>query len=156
MAIDVELARSVAECIQKKRDLEEQLRSTKEELSRLEPLMLAEMRDNQLGSMTLQVGRGMVTLHTRETLIARPRAGLGRQDVIDALSELGLGLVQNNYNANTLNAYVREVLASGDELPAELMAVLDIDTLTSIRARNSNSVDSLTSKARRNLETSDD
>lgn len=148
--MDMKLAQNFAAAMQTKRNLEEELRQVKASMSELEPLLLQEMRDNQTERFTMKVNDETMTLHLHSVLVAKPK--VDRAEIAEVLEALDTGLVKKTYNANTLNAYVRELAANEEELPRQLASVLETDLITSIRGRRSVAQESKSAKAGRNLE----
>ena len=147
--MDMNLAKKFASLISRKRDLEDDLRAVKSEIATLDPLLLDEMRNNEM--QRLQIAD--CTLFINKLLVAKPKDG-NREAVVEQLRLCGLGdLVTANYNSNVLSAWVREQLANGEQLPEQLAKVIDTTELVSMRGRRAtSSPDSKSAKALRTLE----
>ena len=135
--MDMKLAKQVATLIAKKRKLEDSLRAVKDEIGSLEPSLLNEMMQEQMDRLHVTVGDEKVTLYIHKILWAKPKDG-DRQAVIETLLHCGLSdFVQENYNSNSLSAYVRERLANGQKLQPTLEAAVNLEEVVSIRGRRS-------------------
>jgi len=147
--MDMNLAKKFSALIASKRSAEDDLREIKQEIAGLEHLLLQEMKYNQMDRIHI----GGNTLYIHRIMVAKPTAG-DRDKVIDALKECGLDdLVSENYNSLTLNAWIRECLANGEQLPGNLSSVIDTEEIVSVRGRrSSSSPESKTAKARKTLE----
>lgn len=128
--MDIAIAKQYSTLLTEKKQAEAVLRTLKEEIARLEPLVLDEMRSHQMDKLNLD-GH---TLYIHRILITKPKSE--REEVVEALRTAGLDdLLAENYNANQLSAYVRDVLASGEELPSTLSAAVDVEEIVSVRGR---------------------
>lgn len=133
--MNLNLAKKVGELIARKRSLEEDLRAVKDEIATLEPELLNEFTECQMDRLQVPVGNEKVTLYIHRQLWAKPKDG-DRQAVISTLKTCGLSdFVTENYNSNTLSAYVRERLANGDQLQPTLDSVIEAEEVVSIRGR---------------------
>lgn len=131
--MDVDLMRRYGDLLKKKRDLEAEMRSVKDALAGLEPLVQDEMQSNQMDRMHLD-GQ---TIYMHRILTTKAKGG-DRNSVVAALKASNLGdLVAEGYNANSLSAWVREQLAADAPLPPLLAATLDLEEIVSIRGRQS-------------------
>jgi hypothetical protein len=151
--MDMNLAKQFGSLIARKREVEDELRAVKSEIAALEPLLLEELRNNQMERLSVSTGNGSVTLYTHKLLVAKPKDG-NRPQVVATLKANGLAdLVSENYNSNTLSAYVREHLANGEMLPAALAEVIETEEIVSLRGRRSAATsESKTAAAVRTLE----
>tara|TARA_Y100000310_G_scaffold343414_1_gene450926 strand:- start:2080 stop:2535 length:456 start_codon:yes stop_codon:yes gene_type:complete len=151
--MDMKLARQVAKLIATKRDLEDELSATKEKLSKLEPSLLNELAEEQMDKLHCTVDGQRITLYRHAVLWAKPVND--RNEVVEVLKKCGLSdFVAENYNSNSLSAYVRERLAAGEELQPTLDRVIDVSELVSIRGRRTPSGPlSMTAKARKHIKT---
>lgn len=144
MSNDMDLYKRWVELENEKIGLEAQLDGVKAEMAGLEPRILEAMVDSGVARISVD-GR---TLFTNRSLYAAPAEGKARPDVVAALKTADLGdFVSENYNANSLSAYVREVAdAAGgrgvvslesihDNLPEALRGVLTIVEKFSVRSR---------------------
>jgi hypothetical protein len=128
--MDIELAKQYGALIAEKRELEETLRTCKERIAQLEPLVLDEMRANQMEKLHLD---GQV-LYMHRILVTKPVKD--RDHVTEALRADRLDdLLSTNYNANRLSSWVRETLAAGEQLPDALSKAVQVEEIVSIRGR---------------------
>jgi hypothetical protein len=128
--MDIDIAKALAGLFREKKEAEARLRTLKEQIARLEPLVLDEMRSHQMDKLSLDEH----TLYIHRILIAKPKGG--REEVIGALHRCGLDdLLSESYNANTLSAWVRDMLANGEELPAALLDAVETEEIVSVRGR---------------------
>ncbi len=149
--MDMNLAKKFGSLVARKRGIEDELRAVKAEIAQLEPLLLDEMRNNQME----RLHTAGTTLYIHKVLIAKAKGG-DRAAVAKQLISCGLGdLVTESYNSNTLSAYVREHLANGEQLPKPLASVIDTTELVSVRGRRaSSSPESKSAQALKTLENS--
>lgn len=138
--MDIDLARKYAQLLEDKRLLEEGVRAKGEELRRLEESLISELQDNEMDSLPLNLPSGKkMTLYIHRQKWAKARGG-DRDAVVSALRAEGLTeFVSENYNTNTLSAYVREQDKNGETIPMGLTEVLEIATVESLRGRSSGS-----------------
>lgn len=130
--MDIDLAKRYGALVAEKRELEEKLRTAKEQLAQLEPLLIDEMRSNQMDKLHID---GQV-LFMHRILVTKPSKD--RDDVCAALRSDNLeDLLSNSYNANKLSAWVRETLAGGEQLPPALSKAVQVEEIVSIRGRRS-------------------
>jgi len=130
----------------RKRALESELDDVKAAIDALEPQLLAYMADAGLKKTTTVAGW---TIYTTRDPYVKPKADYTRQDVCRALKEAGLEqYVKEDFHTRSLTAYVkaleeeREIVIAGNDdeenkrliLPAELIAVLDVNPKFGIRA----------------------
>ena len=128
-------AAEYAELTQRKRDLERQLAFVKEDLTRREEILAADLE--AAGLQQLKTNAGAV-LYRHEALFAslvkdadgEPAAALA------ALQQQGLGwMVKPTVNANTLRSWVKEQEQTLEGLPAELRPHLKISRLPRVGVR---------------------
>ena len=150
--MDMKKARRCAELIARKRAVENELRSIKDEINELEPSLIQELIEDQVDRLPIKVGDDRVTLYIHRQLWVRPKDG-DKDAVIQTLKRCGLSdFVSEGYNTNSLSAYVRERIGNGQPLQPTLAEVVRVDESVSIRGRRSPaSSDSQTAKAMRNL-----
>lgn len=150
--MNLNLAKQVGELIARKRSLEDDLRAVKDEIAALEPELLNEFTESQMDRIQVPVDNEKVTLYIHRQLWAKPKDG-DRAAVISTLKRCGLAdFVQENYNSNTLSAYVRERLANGEQLQPTLDSVIEAEEVVSIRGRRSPvTTESKTSKAMKTI-----
>ena len=88
----------------RKKDLDAELKSVKQQLDNLEEALIPQFIDDGVQRMTVD-GR---TVAIQQDVYASPLND--RDDVVDALKQSELGqYVAENYNSNSLTAFVREV-----------------------------------------------
>jgi vacuolar-type H+-ATPase subunit I/STV1 len=88
----------------RKRDLDAELKSVKQQLDDLEEALVPQFIEDGVQRMTVD-GR---TVSIQQDVYASPLND--REDVVDALKQSELGqYVAENYNTNSLTAFVREV-----------------------------------------------
>ncbi len=88
----------------RKKDMDADLKSLKQRLDDLEQALVPQFVEDGVQNMTVD-GR---TVSLSQDVYASPATG--RADVVDALKQSELGqYVAENYNANSLTAFVREV-----------------------------------------------
>lgn len=135
--MDMDLATRYASVIAAKRKLEDQLRSAKDEIASLEESMRNMMQENSIDRLPVTVGNEKITLYLHRQLWAKPKGG-DKNELLRVLKTCGLSdLVQEAYNSNSLSAYVRERLASGQDLQPTLDKALFLDEVISVRGRRS-------------------
>ena len=150
--MDMKKARRCAELIARKRTVEDELRSIKDEINELEPSLIQDLIEDQVDRLPIKVGDDRVTLYIHRQLWVKPKDG-DKGAVIRTLKRCGLSdFVSEGYNTNSLSAYVRERIGNGQPLQPTLAEVVRVDESVSIRGRRSPaSSDSQTAKAMRNL-----
>tara|TARA_R110000744_G_scaffold215563_1_gene334361 strand:+ start:130 stop:588 length:459 start_codon:yes stop_codon:yes gene_type:complete len=150
--MNMKLAKQVATLIAEKRGLEDSLRAVKDDIAKLEPELLNMLMEEQMDRLHITVGDEKVTLYIHKILWAKPKDG-DRQAVIDTLVRCGLSeFVQENYNSNSLSAYVRERLANGQQLQPTLADAVSLEEVVSIRGRRSPATsESTTAKAMKTI-----
>lgn len=146
------LAKKIASLTVEKRKLDEALRAVKDQIAELEPEMLNHMMEDQMDRLHLTVDGEKVTLYIHRMMYAKPREG-DRATVVSTLKRCGMSdFVTENYNSNSLSAYVRERLASGSPLQPTLSGVIEVSEQVSIRGRRStSSPESSTAKAMKTI-----
>lgn len=91
-----------------KRDLDAELKATKQKLDELEELIIPQFIEDGVPSITVEVDGKKRTLSIYPDVYASPLND--REEVVDALKQSELGqYVAENYNANSLTSFVREV-----------------------------------------------
>jgi hypothetical protein len=88
----------------RKKELDAELKQTKQKLDDLEQILVPQFVDDGVQNMTVD-GR---TVSLAQDIYASPL--IDREDVVNALRKSELGqYIAENYNANSLTAFVREV-----------------------------------------------
>jgi hypothetical protein len=146
--MDMNLAKQVATLIAEKRKLEDSLRAVKDQIAEREPTLLNELIEEQMDRLHVTVDGERITLYIHKIMWAKPR-GRDRELVVKTLKSCGMSdFVTENYNSNSLSAYVRERLSNGTQLQPTLAAALELEEVVSIRGRRSSSApESKTAKA---------
>jgi len=116
-----------------KKDLKCRLNRIDEELEKLEESLLEDFQNIGLSKITLDNS----TVYIKKRLFVSPKDG-NREAVLEALRESELTeFIQENFNTNTLTAYVREQFESGFKLSQSLEESLKVSekfTLNVIKA----------------------
>lgn len=134
--MNMNLAKKVAKMIAKKRQLEDDLRAVKEDIAQHEPQLLDEMVANQLERLQIPVEGQKISIYIHKQLWTKPKED--RAEVVSVLKKCGLSdFVSENYNSNSLSAYVRERLANGEKLQPTLEKCVELTEVVSIRGRRS-------------------
>jgi len=128
-----------------KAELDQRLKQVEADMKALEEALLAQFQES--GTQSVNVDGRTVSL--RRDLFASPKDG-DRDAVIEALKMTDLGqYVKEDYNGNSLKAYVREMVRAAeaerggpladlaDALPEPLRAVLAVYVKYSVRATRS-------------------
>lgn len=147
--MDTRRARRFLQLTIQKRKLKAELAAIEAKLSIEEPLIMSDLINAQIKSETYVIDGEKMTLHLHTMLRARPKDG-DKSTVVKVMKRCGLsGLVKEDYNTNTLDAWVRERLNSDSpKLPPTLENVLDLNEIVSVRGRRSPvSSESKTAKA---------
>ncbi|MCC6366872.1 MAG: hypothetical protein IT165_25400 [Bryobacterales bacterium] len=106
--MNMEQLREFVSLENKKRDLDAELKATNQRLDELEDLILPQFIEAGVPSIAVTVDGSTRTLSIYPDVYASPRND--RADVAAALKASELGqYVAENYNSNSLTAYVREV-----------------------------------------------
>lgn len=88
----------------------------------------------QSGVDQMRVEEGTVYLH--RMTFAHAAEGHDRTDVVEAMKQVGLEhMVSEGYNANTLSAYVRDLIKAEQPLPPALDEVVQTTDKFSLRVR---------------------
>ena len=135
--MDMNLAKQVAALIAEKRRLEDALRTVKDQIAGLEPTLLNELMEEQMDRLHLNVEGSKMTLYIHRVMWAKPKDG-DRESLVSVLKRCGMSdFVTENYNSNSLSAYVRERLSNGVLLQPTLADALHLEESVSIRGRRS-------------------
>lgn len=129
----------------RKKELDAELKAAKQRLDELEEIIIPQFVEEGVPSMTVEVDGVKRTLSIYPDVYAGPLNG--REEVVGALKQSELGqYVAENYNANSLTSFVREVwkelrqaagrerrIVSEDDLrlalPAPLASVLKLSLI---------------------------
>ncbi|MGM5482332.1 MAG: hypothetical protein ACQESF_02615 [Nanobdellota archaeon] len=120
----MKLLQEHADLLNQKEKHEKELKRIKARISEIETLNADFMLDKNLPNLTLN-GR---TLYLKENVYAKKEGG--KEKVISALKKVPdfADLVGDNFNANSLNARIRECYENGEDLPEEFEGVISIGT----------------------------
>ena len=134
--MNVPLLRELAKVMQRKRDLEAEVRGLNQQISALETAVTDELLSAGVDSVPLNMDDGSrMTLYLQHSTYARPTPN-EEEKLHTALEELGFGeVVKRKVNHQTLNAVVKELTAEGRALPEALAATLVLSPVTRVRAR---------------------
>jgi len=129
--MNVELIRTYAETTDRKRKLDAELKELNKILDGMEEPVINEIAAAGVKNcpVVLEGGR-TATVYVSRIVRARPKGEKGA--VVEALKSIEdlAAIVAEGYNAQTLDAAVRERLGSGDPLWPELDAVVEIQETT--------------------------
>jgi hypothetical protein len=102
----------------------------KEQADTLEQELLEEFAESGLQKMTVDGS----TIYLRRDLWASRINGATALDVCEAFEKAGLTqFVTTNYNSNTVSAWLREIDASGEQMPESVAQVLGAAEKFSLR-----------------------
>jgi hypothetical protein len=148
--LNIDLIRRYADLHQQKAAAEQALDGVKKEIALLDPIVRDEMISNGVTKLPIETDAGPMTVYVWRILNTRPAES--RADVVAALRACGWGeLVKEDYNANTLSAAVRERLAGGEQLPAELAATLNVEEHSQARVIRTDKAESTSARASKTL-----
>ncbi len=109
--------------VRKRRALEGDVDELKEQIARLEPIILQQMSDSGL----LSIRTDDATVSIRRDLRAGKSAEVEWPVATAAMQNAGLGeLIEERFNASTLSAYVRELERDGQRLPPALDGIITV------------------------------
>lgn len=129
--IDTEKMRRYVELTKRKRQTEEDLDGLKKELARLEGQLLEDFERAGVDSMRID---GM-TVYPHRQLFANARDG-DKERAVEALRACGLDdYVKEQFNTQSLSAYVRELDELEEPLPQPLAEALDVHEKYTLRVR---------------------
>lgn len=129
--IDIENMRRYVALTQRKRAAEGEVDELKRELARLESKLLEDFERAGVDSMRID---GM-TVYPHRQLFANARDG-DKERAVEALRACGLDdYVKEQFNTQSLSAYVRELDELEEPLPEPLAEALDVYTKYTLRVR---------------------
>lgn len=100
------------------------------ELEAIEQTLIQHMI--QEGTTKITVNGASISIETK----IWPKLLRPRDEVVQALEQVGLGdLVQKNFNTNKLAAYIRELDAAGEDIPAPLRPYIAKNPVDSLVVR---------------------
>lgn len=159
--MDIEKMKEMAALIRHKRRLEGELKEVGRKIEALQETCQNQLLENGVKNLPLEDDDGVLTLYLDTKPVPKPKGGAeGKPAVVAAMKALGLDeLWKEDFNAQTLGAFVRELVSEAEEehyqavrdgvisddtpfrpesaLPPELAATLDIIKVTKVRGRAS-------------------
>jgi len=127
------LANEFAELTHRKNDLEAELGKVKERLGELQPLLLDAIEQERFPSRATVKG---LNVYVQRRTFASPkedRKAVAAALVADGLTEY----VKEDYNANSLSAFVRDCEREGVPIPPNLDAAIKVTEKFEVRAARS-------------------
>lgn len=125
------LADKLKELRDRKKSLEDELKALNREIDETEQALVDAMLEEEMQNF-VRAGQ-MFSLQTKTYANAVPER---KQELLAWLKKNGYGdLVQETVNANSLAAFVRELLEEADELPEELRELVNVYEKTTIGIR---------------------
>ena len=119
-------ARNYAVLVAKRKNLEAEVDTLKETLTKLEAELLARMGDEGVTQLKVETDEGRFTLFPKRTLWASCVPGQ-QQELNDGLRALGYGdLVTESVNGQRLSSYIRELDVAGTEIPKEIVEAVKV------------------------------
>lgn len=129
--VDIERTRRYVELTKRKRQAEDDLDEVKKELARLEGQLLEDFEHAGVDSMRID-GH---TVYPHRQLFANARDG-DKERAVEALRACGLhDYVKEQFNTQSLSAYVRELDELEEPLPQPLADALDVYEKFTLRVR---------------------
>lgn len=119
-----ELHLRFAELDQAKDEMEAKLKDIKKELETMSDALVNQFMDQQIQKISI---KGGVTLRLDCKIWPKKKDGVSTPEVVNAIKAAGMPelLVKENYQTQSLAAYLRELDKSGESLPPELSAVIE-------------------------------
>jgi hypothetical protein len=116
-------------------ELEAQVDEMKKHRDALAEIILTELAAAGVSSIPLEVDGQTFNVHMAEPLIVWRNEGVTSEMLVDAAKKTDLAyMVKEQISAQTLQAHIRELLADGGEIPAELKPLLNVFTKPELRA----------------------
>lgn len=126
-----QLADELAALKQRKRELEDELKEVNAEIGRVDQELSNLMLEEELQSFNRNGQTFYVNTKTFASAIPHKK-----QDLFTWLKEHGYGdMVTETVNANTLSAFVREMLSETDQLPEGLGELVNVFEKTTVGIR---------------------
>lgn len=130
--LDMKALRLFTSLEKTKKGLESELKSTKDELSRLESQLLPQFEAGGMQNATVN-GR-VVYVHSQ--LWAGVAEGHTREELVEALKDHGMGdMVKENFNTQTLSAWLREKVDAEEQIAPELDKLIKRSEVFSLRSQ---------------------
>ncbi len=128
--MDINLIQSMKNMIERKRELEQELKRLNVEIAETEKLALDQFTDAGVDSIKINGS----TLYLHRQLWVGVAEGFTKEQASKQLKEVGLGdYVQESFNINSLSAYYREATRESDDV--HIPEALKLDERYSIRMR---------------------
>ena len=128
-------ARNYAVLVAKRKNLEAEVDTLKETLTKLEAELLARMGDEGVTQLKVETDEGEFTLFPKRTLWSSCIPG-HETELNDGLRVLGMGdLVKESVNSQRLSSYIRELDIVGQAVPAEIIYAVKISERFTIGVR---------------------
>ncbi len=136
--------------LQRKVEIEDDLKRTKEAIAAQRDLAQGELAGAGIASITID-GR---TLYPKETFYASIKGGM-QDELAEVLgqSEETAWLSRPRVHAGQLRSYLREILENGGALPEVLQDLVNVGTKVELAVKAAPGSDSSAKRIRRNLET---
>ena len=128
-------ARNYAVLVAKRKNLEAEVDTLKETLTKLEAELLARMGDEGVTQLKVETDEGEFTLFPKRTLWSSCIPG-HETELNDGLRVLGMGdLVKESVNSQRLSSYIRELDIVGQAVPAEIINAVKISERFTVGVR---------------------
>ena len=128
-------ARNYAVLVAKRKNLEAEVDTLKETLTKLEAELLARMGDEGVAQLKVETDEGKFTLFPKRTLWSSCIPG-HETELNDGLRALGMGdLVKESVNSQRLSSYIRELDIVGQAVPAEIINAVKISERFTVGVR---------------------
>lgn len=126
-----QLADELAELKQRKRELEDELKEVNAKIGRVDQELSNLMLEEELQSFNRNGQTFYVNTKTYASAVPERK-----QDLFAWLKNHGYGdMVAETVNANTLSAFVREMLSETDQLPEDLEELVNVYEKTTVGIR---------------------
>lgn len=117
-----------AELDEKKKLVEVELDKIKASMNEVEHMLIDDLIMSGINSLKLSTGR---TIYIHNQIWAKIS---DRKEAINALKEAGMTeYIEENFNTNSISAYVRETIKNGDELPDSFEGIISSNPKRSLR-----------------------
>lgn len=135
MDSEMKLVREFVALEHARREHEKALKVIQKKMAQLQPHVAEFMGAFNMDKLTLD---GYTVFPSRNRYIRR-RENISTDDVAQTLRDMDdwSYLVRESYNASSLRSAVLEVLDSGADLPSQLLSVIEVEEVASIRFRES-------------------
>ena len=133
-------------------ELEAQVEEMKKHRDALAEIIITELSTAGVSSMPLDVDGQTFNVHMALPLIVWRNEGVTSEMLVEAAKKTDMAyMVKEQISAQTLQAHIRELLADGGEIPAELKPLLNVFTKPELRAVKTTKSESTSKRAARNL-----